>query len=97
LQRIPISAIKIDRPLINGLPSHKAHKQFVRATIAMAHELGIKVIAEGVETEAQEKFLASIACDRAQGFYYGIPVSIEQLITWMSRGKVLPLYKRSSL
>jgi diguanylate cyclase (GGDEF)-like protein/PAS domain S-box-containing protein len=81
LQRIPISVIKIDRPLINELPSHKAHKQFVRATIAMAHELGIKVIAEGVETEAQEKFLASIACDRAQGFYYGIPVSIEQLIT----------------
>jgi len=92
LQRVSVSTIKIDRPLINELPNHKANKQLTCATIAMAHELGIKVIAEGVEKEAQAKFLRSIACDMAQGFHYGNPVSIEQLITGLSGGKVLSLH-----
>jgi len=91
LQRISVSTIKIDRPLINELPKHEAHKQLTKATIAMAHELGIKVIAEGVETEAQAKFLMSIGCDMAQGFHYGRPVRVEQLITRLSTGKVLSL------
>ena len=91
LQRIPVSTIKIDRPLINELPNHKTHKQLTQATIAMAHELGIKVIAEGVETEAQAKFLRSIACDMAQGFHYGNPVGVERLIAQISGGKVLSI------
>jgi len=91
LQHVSVSTIKIDRPLINELPNHKAHKQLTCAMIAMAHELGIKVIAEGVETEAQAKFLRSIACDMAQGFHYGRPMSVEQLIENLSAGKVLSL------
>jgi len=92
LQRVSVNTIKIDRPFINELPSHKANKQFTHATISMAHELGIQVIAEGVETEAQAKFLTSIACDMAQGFHYGTPVSVDQLIARLSGGKVLSMH-----
>jgi EAL domain-containing protein (putative c-di-GMP-specific phosphodiesterase class I) len=93
LQRIPVSTIKVDRSLINDLPNHKEHNKFIKATIAMAHELDIKVVAEGVETAAQTKFLALIGCDRAQGFHFGSPVRIEELIARLSGGKVLPLHK----
>jgi diguanylate cyclase (GGDEF)-like protein/PAS domain S-box-containing protein len=93
LQRVPVSTIKLDRPLIKELPNHQANKQLTQAAISMAHDLGIKVIAEGVETEAQEKFLASINCDMAQGFYYGSPMSVEQLLAKLSGSKVLHMHR----
>lgn len=73
LRRLPLNAVKIDRSFIADLPGEQRSRGIVSAIIAMAHELGLEVIAEGVETEEQLSFLKAEGCDSAQGFLLGRP------------------------
>jgi diguanylate cyclase (GGDEF)-like protein/PAS domain S-box-containing protein len=73
LRRLPLHSVKIDRSFIAGLPDETKAQGIVTAIIAMAHHLGLEVIAEGVETEAQLAFLKAEGCDCAQGFLLGRP------------------------
>ena len=73
LQRFPIDELKIDRSFVQHVATNPDDAAIVRATIALAHELGIQVVAEGVETEVQSAFLAAQHCDIAQGFLLGRP------------------------
>ena len=73
LRRFPITMLKIDQSFVRGATHSADDAAIARATIALAHNLGLKVIAEGVETESQRAFLDEQACDIAQGFYYGHP------------------------
>ncbi|HEY2134307.1 MAG TPA: EAL domain-containing protein [Xanthobacteraceae bacterium] len=57
----------------------------VRAAIRLAQELGIECIAEGVETEAQDEFLVAAGCESAQGYYFGKPISAEELTQHLNR------------
>ncbi|HTE78437.1 MAG TPA: EAL domain-containing protein [Xanthobacteraceae bacterium] len=75
LTRFPLSRIKIDRSFIRKIPDDADTAAIVRSLIVMAHNLGLGVIAEGVETEAQAAFLIAEGCEEAQGFLYGAPVS----------------------
>ena len=77
IRKFPIDIVKIDRDFVRGLPDNKADEALVSAIIAMSHGLGKKVVAEGVETEAQLAFLRGLACDSIQGFLYSRPVPIE--------------------
>jgi EAL domain-containing protein (putative c-di-GMP-specific phosphodiesterase class I) len=77
LQRFPIDELKIDRSFVQHIASNSDDAAIVRATIALAHELGILVVAEGVETAAQSDFLAAQHCDIAQGFLYGRPQALK--------------------
>ena len=70
LTRLPISRIKIDRGFVLNLDDNAEDAAIVRSLIAMAHNLGLEVIAEGVETEAQAAFLRKEKCEEAQGFLY---------------------------
>jgi diguanylate cyclase (GGDEF)-like protein/PAS domain S-box-containing protein len=70
LTRLPISRIKIDREFVLNLDDNAEDAAIVRSLIAMAHNLGLEVIAEGVETEAQAAFLRKEKCEEAQGFLY---------------------------
>ena len=65
----------------------------VRAAIGLAHELGIEIIAEGVETEGQEKFLLSAGCSYGQGYRFGRPVSAAQATALLRRGLIKPARK----
>jgi len=68
LKRFPISKLKIDRSFVTGLPDDDGDRAIVSATIGMARGLKLKVVAEGVETEAQRDYLASLGCESYQGF-----------------------------
>ncbi|HMO48867.1 MAG TPA: EAL domain-containing protein [Rubrivivax sp.] len=70
LKRFPIDKLKIDRSFIQGLPGEDSDRAIVVAILQMAAALGKKVIAEGVETESQRRFLLDAGCDEFQGFLY---------------------------
>lgn len=79
LKRRDINNVKIDRPLIAALESDKETLALCEALIIMAHKLGLRVVAEGVETEGQRQLLRQAGCDFAQGFLMGKPVPVEFL------------------
>ena len=81
LKRFPIGKLKIDRSFVQGLPNDDSDGAIVRAILQMARALGMKVIAEGVETEGQRQFLQTGGCDEFQGFLYAPaldPLSFER-------------------
>jgi EAL domain-containing protein (putative c-di-GMP-specific phosphodiesterase class I) len=71
LKRFPINFVKIDQSFVDGLGLEDDDTAIVRATIALAHSLGLKVTAEGVETKIQHRYLRDLGCDRAQGNLVG--------------------------
>lgn len=83
LAEYPINLLKIDKFFINNILDESKKQKMVVSMIEMAHALGIKVIAEGVETQAQWDFLKSINCDGIQGYAYGKPMSADQATHWI--------------
>ncbi len=77
LRDFPADTLKIDRSFVAGLPADKGSQKIVRAIVALAHGLGKRVVAEGIETEAQRRFLAGLGCDQGQGYLLGRPVAID--------------------
>ena len=73
LRRFPIDAIKIDKSFTAEMASSDDTTAIVRAIVAMARSLGVQTVAEGVENEAQLRFLAALQCDRVQGYHLGRP------------------------
>lgn len=80
LKQFPVDTLKIDRSFIQNLPFNKDDAQITRTIIAMAHNLGMGVIAEGVETQAQLDFLIQSRCEEVQGFLFSKPVTEQQLL-----------------
>jgi diguanylate cyclase (GGDEF)-like protein len=75
LRDFPIDRVKIDRSFIAGLGAAAEDRTIVEAVIRLAHELGLGVIAEGVETEAQVAVLSTMGCDVAQGYHFAPPLT----------------------
>ncbi|TAK07351.1 MAG: EAL domain-containing protein [Candidatus Manganitrophaceae bacterium] len=82
LKRLPVSAIKIDRSFVKNMVTDEEDVTIVRSTIDLAHNLGRKVIAEGVETGEIRGRLASLGCDAAQGYFFSRPVPAANLLRW---------------
>jgi diguanylate cyclase (GGDEF)-like protein/PAS domain S-box-containing protein len=74
LKRFPLDALKVDRSFVRDITSNADDAAITSAIISMAHSLGLKVIAEGVETEAQLAFLRKHGCEQMQGYYFSKPV-----------------------
>jgi diguanylate cyclase (GGDEF)-like protein/PAS domain S-box-containing protein len=80
LKRFPVDIIKIDRSFVRDIENDLNDRAIIRAISVMAHELGVKVLAEGVENEKQLEFVKSHQCDFVQGFYYDKPMSLSGLL-----------------
>jgi diguanylate cyclase (GGDEF)-like protein/PAS domain S-box-containing protein len=80
LRKFSFDNLKIDRSFLNGVETNPHDAAIVSAIIALSSKLGIKVIAEGVETAGQVEFLVSRECDQAQGFYFSRPISMSDVI-----------------
>jgi hypothetical protein len=77
LKRFPLDALKIDRTFVRDVTVDSDDAAIALAIISLAHNLKLKVVAEGVETEAQMNFLRSHGCDEMQGYYFARPLSVE--------------------
>lgn len=75
VQQLPVSKLKIDRAFMEDIPDNLKNGALVRATVGMAHGLGLVTVAEGVETEEQRDFLVSVGCDLLQGYLFGRPAA----------------------
>jgi diguanylate cyclase (GGDEF)-like protein len=89
LKRLPINELKIDRSFISPLLNEESDLIIVRSTINLGHDLGLKVIAEGVEDELTLKRLATLGCDLAQGFHVSRPLAPEAFSDWIGRTATL--------
>ena len=76
LEAFPIETLKIDRSFVGDMPKNKDHRTIVKAMIAMAHSLGIKVIAEGIEDQKTAEILKALECDYMQGYHLGRPMPV---------------------
>jgi EAL domain-containing protein (putative c-di-GMP-specific phosphodiesterase class I)/FixJ family two-component response regulator len=83
LQNIPATELKIDKSLVQDIHGKDTDRIMVQKTIEMAHELGMQVIGEGVETQEQLDFLRMKGCDGAQGYLFSRPLPPEELMSWL--------------
>jgi EAL domain-containing protein (putative c-di-GMP-specific phosphodiesterase class I) len=84
LKSLPIDELKIDRSFIVDLTDDDEDKTIVRSTIHLAHQMGLQVVAEGVETEEAWRQLRSMGCERAQGFLIASPLPAREVPAWLA-------------
>ena len=88
LRKLPIDIIKIDKSFVGDIGNYEMEKKLLKSIVYLAQEIGLKVVAEGVETKEQLDFLASSKCDIIQGFLFSKPVSeeeVEKMLTELSK------------
>jgi EAL domain-containing protein (putative c-di-GMP-specific phosphodiesterase class I) len=84
LKRLPIGEIKIDRSFVMNMHENANDAMIVRATTELGRNLGLRVVAEGVETRAAWDQLAAMRCDIAQGYYLSRPIPAQEITRWMA-------------
>ncbi len=88
LKRLPAAELKIDKAFVNDLVTSE-HAQFIARTIvAMAHELNLRVVAQGVETSAQRDLMVEMECDELRGYLFGKPMPGKDLAQWSARDRL---------
>ncbi|MEA4857938.1 putative bifunctional diguanylate cyclase/phosphodiesterase [Solidesulfovibrio sp.] len=86
IQRFPFDSLKVDRSFVGNMNEAEQNMEIVRTIIAMAHKLGLEVVAEGVELNAHREALIDLHCESAQGFYFSRPNPGEELDEQVRRG-----------
>lgn len=82
LQLLPATVVKIDRSFIRNLEDGTRERNLVRSMISLSHDLGYRVVAEGVETRKARDILAGIHCDEAQGYLFAKPLKPREFERW---------------
>ena len=83
LKKLPVDEIKIDKSFVMNMTNDESDEMIVRSTIDLAHNLGMDVIAEGVDSEEILNKLDELECDGAQGYYLCVPLPAEELVRWL--------------
>lgn len=87
LQHLPLNSLKIDRGFVSDVERNPRNAAICRALLSLGHSMGLKVIAEGVETQGQLEWLAAHGCDQVQGYLLGRPMPLEQLLAVLEDGR----------
>ena len=87
LKRLPVDEIKIDRSFVMDMKTDNNDAIIVRSTIDLAHNMGLRVVAEGIENAETLEHLRTLGCDMAQGYYISRPVPYEAFVSWLSDAK----------
>ncbi len=88
IQKLPVQELKVDREFIASMESNAENAVIVQSTIDLGHKFGLKVVAEGVETEAQQDMLTLMGCDQVQGYFLSRPLVAQQIESWIqARGR----------
>jgi EAL domain-containing protein (putative c-di-GMP-specific phosphodiesterase class I) len=83
LKQIPVTSLKIDRPFVASMRDDEQNAQVIRSTIALGRNLGMRVVAEGVETQEILDELRLLGCDLAQGFLLSRPLPADEVEEWI--------------
>jgi diguanylate cyclase (GGDEF)-like protein/PAS domain S-box-containing protein len=84
LKSLPVQELKVDRSFVQHLRDSQSDAVIVRSTVDLGHNLGLRVVAEGVEDEATLQELASLGCDSVQGYYLAKPMPAAELVAWLA-------------
>jgi len=87
IKQLAVSELKIDRAFVSGMEADRSNAAIVRSTIELGHNLGLTVVAEGVETDHELAELRRFGCDFAQGFYFARPMSADALEKWLGASR----------
>ncbi|MDD0816501.1 EAL domain-containing protein [Curvibacter sp. HBC28] len=93
LKRLPVDELKIDKSFVMGMEKDDDDAKIVRSTIDLAHNLGLSVVAEGVENAVILGRLAALSCDEAQGYHISRPLPAEAFLNWRAQRAAAPLPK----
>ncbi len=96
LKRLPIDELKIDRSFVQHMATNQTDEMIVRSTVALAHHLGLQVVAEGVEDKGTWDLLARVGCDVIQGYYLSRPVPAAEFEQWLQRHNASSLQEVAS-
>jgi EAL domain-containing protein (putative c-di-GMP-specific phosphodiesterase class I) len=88
LHRFPIDVLKIDRFFIGRMTERQRDLELVRGIVGLCHNLGVAVVAEGVETQEQATILSELGCEYGQGYLFGRPMSAGGATEWLARQKL---------
>ncbi|MGB1091332.1 MAG: EAL domain-containing protein, partial [Oceanobacter sp.] len=93
LKELPVDKLKIDRSFICDLEKSSGGQKIITALLAMARELDLAVVAEGVETEQQKQFLQERGCHSVQGYFFSQPITADELTAMVSAQNVVQMKK----
>jgi diguanylate cyclase (GGDEF)-like protein len=83
LKRLPVDELKIDKSFVLNMENDIGDTKIVRSTIDLGHNMGLRVVAEGIETEAVWRLLAALGCDEGQGYFMSRPIPGDKLVEWI--------------
>lgn len=100
LKKLPVDELKIDKSFVLQMDKDENDAIIVRSTIDLAHNLGLKVVAEGVENERIIELLTELGCDTCQGFHLAKPMPVDQFNKWLQEQGITPIitteYKKAN-
>jgi EAL domain-containing protein (putative c-di-GMP-specific phosphodiesterase class I) len=84
LKRLPVDELKIDKSFVLNMENDIGDTKIVRSTIDLGHNMGLRVVAEGIESEAVWRLLAALGCDQGQGYFMSRPIPGDKLAEWIA-------------